>query len=162
MVCISDSVLSVEYNLFCCDYFFFLMIRRPPRSTLFPYTTLFRSRGLRGRERVLCGRPARGAAVRRFACRRRRRRQLRRASRRLARPWWSTRDPAPPPSGPERNDVRLPHPRAGPLRRRRPRPRRDRRPPRGERATRGGHAENRRAAAVLVPLLLPRRATVYG
>src|SRR2546426_4941686 len=33
-------------------YFFFLMIRRPPRSTLFPYTTLFRSvdrrRGPRG------------------------------------------------------------------------------------------------------------------
>src|SRR2546430_10273383 len=27
-----------------CVYFFFLMIRRPPRSTLFPYTTLFRSR----------------------------------------------------------------------------------------------------------------------
>src|SRR6266540_5522378 len=27
--------------VFC---FFFLMIRRPPRSTLFPYTTLFRSR----------------------------------------------------------------------------------------------------------------------
>src|SRR3712207_8186311 len=26
--------------------FFFLMIRRPPRSTLFPYTTLFRSRSL--------------------------------------------------------------------------------------------------------------------
>src|SRR5260370_9706149 len=26
--------------------FFFLMIRRPPRSTLFPYTTLFRSRVL--------------------------------------------------------------------------------------------------------------------
>src|SRR3712207_8682685 len=26
--------------------FFFLMIRRPPRSTLFPYTTLFRSVGL--------------------------------------------------------------------------------------------------------------------
>src|SRR2546425_11119044 len=25
------------------SYFFFLMIRRPPRSTLFPYTTLFRS-----------------------------------------------------------------------------------------------------------------------
>src|ERR1039457_7617440 len=25
--------------------FFFLMIRRPPRSTLFPYTTLFRSKG---------------------------------------------------------------------------------------------------------------------
>src|SRR2546422_7837866 len=29
--------------------FFFLMIRRPPRSTLFPYTTLFRSRRARGR-----------------------------------------------------------------------------------------------------------------
>src|ERR1044071_10090035 len=28
---------------FCRLYFFFLMIRRPPRSTLFPYTTLFRS-----------------------------------------------------------------------------------------------------------------------
>src|SRR2546430_8293598 len=26
-----------------CLVFFFLMIRRPPRSTLFPYTTLFRS-----------------------------------------------------------------------------------------------------------------------
>src|ERR1017187_4488933 len=30
----------VSATLFC---FFFLMIRRPPRSTLFPYTTLFRS-----------------------------------------------------------------------------------------------------------------------
>src|SRR5256885_12677540 len=28
-----------------CFLFFFLMIRRPPRSTLFPYTTLFRSAG---------------------------------------------------------------------------------------------------------------------
>src|SRR5256885_14043659 len=28
--------------------FFFLMIRRPPRSTLFPYTTLFRSRASAG------------------------------------------------------------------------------------------------------------------
>src|SRR3712207_7997748 len=44
--------------------FFFLMIRRPPRSTLFPYTTLFRSgpavllaRGARG--------PPQGGAVRR-------------------------------------------------------------------------------------------------
>src|ERR1035438_10836254 len=27
----------------CGFFFFFLMIRRPPRSTLFPYTTLFRS-----------------------------------------------------------------------------------------------------------------------
>src|SRR2546430_15595199 len=30
--------------------FFFLMIRRPPRSTLFPYTTLFRSRAGYGAE----------------------------------------------------------------------------------------------------------------
>src|SRR5436853_3837457 len=33
----------------CCflyHFFFFLMIRRPPRSTLFPYTTLFRSADL--------------------------------------------------------------------------------------------------------------------
>src|SRR3989454_2229544 len=28
---------------YCSVLFFFLMIRRPPRSTLFPYTTLFRS-----------------------------------------------------------------------------------------------------------------------
>src|SRR2546430_5491408 len=34
--------------------FFFLMIRRPPRSTLFPYTTLFRSLR-RGRCRVRAG-----------------------------------------------------------------------------------------------------------
>src|SRR3712207_3862507 len=31
-----------------CIFFFFLMIRRPPRSTLFPYTTLFRSEFLSG------------------------------------------------------------------------------------------------------------------
>src|SRR2546429_6942864 len=30
-------------ELFRSFFFFFLMIRRPPRSTLFPYTTLFRS-----------------------------------------------------------------------------------------------------------------------
>src|SRR3712207_9243829 len=29
------------------EYVFFLMIRRPPRSTLFPYTTLFRSSTIR-------------------------------------------------------------------------------------------------------------------
>src|SRR5216684_7879292 len=31
------------------QFFFFLMIRRPPRSTLFPYTTLFRSEPPRGK-----------------------------------------------------------------------------------------------------------------
>src|SRR5258708_18673910 len=35
------SVYYIHHILYL--YFFFLMIRRPPRSTLFPYTTLFRS-----------------------------------------------------------------------------------------------------------------------
>src|SRR5437899_11993902 len=39
-VCYRSLVLSVHL-------FFFLMIRRPPRSTLFPYTTLFRSPGFK-------------------------------------------------------------------------------------------------------------------
>src|SRR2546422_4794365 len=34
----------LEWIMVYVDLFFFLMIRRPPRSTLFPYTTLFRSR----------------------------------------------------------------------------------------------------------------------
>src|SRR5256885_8447481 len=43
-----------------CLCFFFLMIRRPPRSTLFPYTTLFRSsRG--GGSRTRARRPPREA-----------------------------------------------------------------------------------------------------
>src|SRR5215475_14622062 len=46
-------------------YFFFLMIRRPPRSTLFPYTTLFRSRRRRGRpSRYGCRSPSGAAACR--------------------------------------------------------------------------------------------------
>src|SRR4030042_5870318 len=36
----------LRLSLFTFVFFFFLMIRRPPRSTLFPYTTLFRSRQL--------------------------------------------------------------------------------------------------------------------
>src|SRR6266704_4753536 len=38
-------ILLNEFNVLHCHlfFFFFLMIRRPPRSTLFPYTTLFRS-----------------------------------------------------------------------------------------------------------------------
>src|SRR2546423_14414424 len=43
MVCI--------FGFICCLFFFFLMIRRPPRSTLFPYTTLFRSRSGSGYNR---------------------------------------------------------------------------------------------------------------
>src|SRR6266700_6077409 len=38
----NDSLICNLSLYFIC-YFFFLMIRRPPRSTLFPYTTLFRS-----------------------------------------------------------------------------------------------------------------------
>src|SRR3712207_7874803 len=46
--------------------FFFLMIRRPPRSTLFPYTTLFRSLGEVGRwqRRTARRRQPHGAAAR--------------------------------------------------------------------------------------------------
>src|SRR2546426_9456232 len=36
-------ISSAYYPNFSIVFFFFLMIRRPPRSTLFPYTTLFRS-----------------------------------------------------------------------------------------------------------------------
>src|SRR2546430_12690583 len=39
------------------SFFFFLMIRRPPRSTLFPYTTLFRSQGAQQGFRALARRP---------------------------------------------------------------------------------------------------------
>src|SRR2546430_14412396 len=38
-----DVTSFISYYTFQCSLFFFLMIRRPPRSTLFPYTTLFRS-----------------------------------------------------------------------------------------------------------------------
>src|ERR1039457_4349438 len=38
-------------------FFFFLMIRRPPRSTLFPYTTLFRSKGRLRRRPIKCSSP---------------------------------------------------------------------------------------------------------
>src|SRR5437879_13270041 len=43
--CVLSDVISIWcLVLFFC--FFFLMMRRPPRSTLFPYTTLFRSSGI--------------------------------------------------------------------------------------------------------------------
>src|SRR5258707_13102837 len=41
-ISLSSSLISL---LSISLFFFFLMIRRPPRSTLFPYTTLFRSDG---------------------------------------------------------------------------------------------------------------------
>src|SRR5256885_7002047 len=36
-------MLFESSGMYFFEFFFFLMIRRPPRSTLFPYTTLFRS-----------------------------------------------------------------------------------------------------------------------
>src|ERR1022692_5063530 len=52
-----DHPIELQLSLLFC--FFFLMIRRPPRSTLFPYTTLFRS----GREDALfCQQPHRHSA----------------------------------------------------------------------------------------------------
>src|SRR5437588_11711261 len=39
-------LIVFSFLVFLFLFFFFLMIRRPPRSTLFPYTTLFRSTGL--------------------------------------------------------------------------------------------------------------------
>src|SRR5439155_25551041 len=49
---LSSNTISITHHHVTClsptlafpISFFFLMIRRPPRSTLFPYTTLFRSR----------------------------------------------------------------------------------------------------------------------
>src|SRR6266705_3956474 len=44
------SIYKNQIKFHCI--FFFLMIRRPPRSTLFPYTTLFRSRRQRAARRL--------------------------------------------------------------------------------------------------------------
>src|SRR5437899_10389266 len=65
-------MLCICTLFFIFAIFFFLMIRRPPRSTLFPYTTLFRSwlRGrlqLSAREKEL-ERSARGGGRSRHAC----------------------------------------------------------------------------------------------
>src|SRR6267142_5921752 len=65
--------------LFSFFFFFFLMIRRPPRSTLFPYTTLFRTPARQSPQAVVALRPLchrRGGA----------RAGRRRGDRRLARP----------------------------------------------------------------------------
>src|SRR2546429_6689743 len=54
MLCYVYSKLELRHYVF----FFFLMIRRPPRSTLFPYTTLFRSPFLRPTPWIAPGPPA--------------------------------------------------------------------------------------------------------
>src|SRR6266481_7286376 len=67
------------YSFCFLFFFFFLMIRRPPRSTLFPYTTLFRSGG-HGTAPERHGGCGGGARVPRL-----RRRGLRRADRKSTR-----------------------------------------------------------------------------
>src|SRR5579859_8271258 len=58
------SAFAFKNTFSAPSFFFFLMIRRPPRSTLFPYTTLFRSgRGLGAHDRER--RPVRGRRRRR-------------------------------------------------------------------------------------------------
>src|SRR2546428_13617631 len=61
-----SGVLIMMLTHSCVHFsFFFLMIRRPPRSTLFPYTTLFRStRGARAAART-CASLGRADGVRR-------------------------------------------------------------------------------------------------
>src|SRR3989441_4538116 len=63
------SCVLLRSRLFSFSFFFFLMIRRPPRSTLFPYTTLFRSpcgdrRGDAGERDGRARKPARRPLVR--------------------------------------------------------------------------------------------------
>ena len=49
---LNSSHQIISYAVFCLKKIF-LMIRRPPRSTLFPYTTLFRSQPLYGRTNIV-------------------------------------------------------------------------------------------------------------
>src|SRR5438874_9978743 len=50
MPCVNDTAYQCS-NDHLCPTFFFLMKRQAPRSTLFPYTTLFRSRSRRAARR---------------------------------------------------------------------------------------------------------------
>src|SRR6266496_6633481 len=68
ILCLLSSFFRTASFNFCL--FFFLFIRRPPRSLLFPYTTLFRSRRLDFRPRL--GQPLRRAALARARARGRR------------------------------------------------------------------------------------------
>src|SRR3989440_10476916 len=62
--CVFDMFFSLSYSSHVHLFFFFLMIRRPPRSTLFPYTTLFRSTMLLLLlEKIVKGRPLWKAAI---------------------------------------------------------------------------------------------------
>src|SRR5256885_12322897 len=63
---IAIAITNVSH-LTVITIFFFLMIRRPPRSTLFPYTTLFRSRTAPEAPRAP-GRPPGGRSRHRGCC----------------------------------------------------------------------------------------------
>src|SRR5256885_17006822 len=60
LMSVFNQVLKSLYD----SFFFFLMIRRPPRSTLFPYTTLFRSRRMRSNAAMIRDSPERGNSCR--------------------------------------------------------------------------------------------------
>src|SRR5205823_12607090 len=65
----SNRASSILFHSIVC-VFFFSMIRRPPRSTLFPYTTLFRSPRSAGAARFPAAIPRRaGRLSRRRPCR---------------------------------------------------------------------------------------------
>src|SRR5437868_14669329 len=59
-------LLSLSWRLYVSIFLFFLLLRRPPRSTLFPYTTLFRSPGSARRKRRVAVGPRRPGSARRF------------------------------------------------------------------------------------------------
>src|SRR3712207_9212216 len=87
---------EMHKQTYMTEIFFFLMIRRPPRSTLFPYTTLFRSRP-GGPLRLRDPRRPRGPPLR---------------------PLRAPRGPAQPPSAARGVPGRLPRPSTSLLRRR--------------------------------------------
>src|SRR5688572_31369859 len=65
--CNKYDLVMHQFHEYFSYFFFFLMIRRPPGSTLFPYTTLFRSPPRSGRAALRvgrCGRAAHWSAVR--------------------------------------------------------------------------------------------------
>src|SRR5258707_374210 len=67
VLCLSSYFLVLfALSLMFLFLFFFLMIRRPPRSTLFPYTTLFRSAFERHRRHRLRAKNASKAAFEAF------------------------------------------------------------------------------------------------
>src|SRR2546430_2738398 len=59
-ICMGHSANILQFLVF-----FFLMIRRPPRSTLFPYTTLFRSKIYSGKDRTFLFGDYEGTRIRR-------------------------------------------------------------------------------------------------